>query len=158
MLRAQSGSGPAAPAQSAGCSCGAHPPGPPPDRTVEPYAKTPPDLEPYEHFVKPYYENYTHPEHLHRRGAGYSRSPIDVKEVRIGFLGPIAKQADQVYGLRMLHGAQMAIDDANARGGYGGKPFRLMVHDDYSNWQFGAEGGDNGPPIPPSGARLSTNP
>jgi hypothetical protein len=43
------------------CACGAHPPGPPPDRTVEPYAGTPPDLEPYEHFVTPYYENYTHP-------------------------------------------------------------------------------------------------
>ena len=68
-----------------------------------------------------------------------------MKEVRIGFLGPIAGQADQVFGLRMLNGAQMAVDEANARGGYGGKPFRLMVHDDYTNWQFGAEGGEHRP-------------
>ncbi len=122
------------------CECGAHPPGPPPDRTVEPYAGTPQDLEPYQHFVKPYYENYTHP-NIYTGSARDIPDPKDVREVRIGFLGPIAKQADQVYGLRMLHGAQMAIDEANARGGYGGKPFRLMVHDDYSNWQFGAESG-----------------
>ena len=136
------------PAQSAHvCECGAHPPAPPPDRTVEPYAGTPPDLEPYEHYVKPYYENYTHP-NIYTGAARDIPDPKDVKEVRIGFLGPIAKQADQVYGLRMLHGAQMAIDDANARGGYGGKPFRLMVHDDYSNWQFGAEGGGERPTDP----------
>jgi branched-chain amino acid transport system substrate-binding protein len=126
------------------CACGAHPPGPPPDREVAPYANTPQDLEPYERFVKPYYENYTHP-NIYAGAARDIPDPKDLKEVRIGFLGPIAKQADQVYGLRMLHGAQMAIDEANARGGYGGKPFRLMVHDDYSNWQFGAEGGEERP-------------
>ncbi|HUY94388.1 MAG TPA: ABC transporter substrate-binding protein [Terracidiphilus sp.] len=126
------------------CQCGAHPPGPPPDREVTPYAGTPQDLEPYERFVKPYYENYTHP-NIYTGAARDIPDPKDVKEVRIGFLGPIAKQADQVYGIRMLHGAQMAIDEANARGGYGGKPFRLMVHDDYSNWQFGAEGGEQRP-------------
>jgi len=126
------------------CECGAHPPGPPADRTVEPYAQTPQDLEPYERFAKPYYQNYTHP-NLYTGAARDIPDPVDIKEVRIGFLGPIAKQSDQVYGLRMLHGAQMAIDDANARGGYGGKPFRLMVHDDYSNWQFAAEGGEQRP-------------
>lgn len=126
------------------CSCGAHPPGPPPDRTVEPYAGTPPDLEPYEHFVKPYYENYTHP-NLYAGAARDIPEPKNVTEVRIGFLGPVAKQGDQLYGLRMLHGAQMAIDERNARGGYGGKPFRLMVHDDYTNWQFGAEAGEERP-------------
>jgi branched-chain amino acid transport system substrate-binding protein len=136
--------GPGAPAPGPGCSCGAHPPGPPRDRTVTPYAGTPEDLEPYGHFTKPYYENYTQP-NIYTGAARDIPDFKNVKEVRIGFLGPIAKQADQEYGLRMLHGAQMAIDDANARGGYGGTPFRLMVHDDYSNWQFGAEGGEERP-------------
>jgi branched-chain amino acid transport system substrate-binding protein len=54
----------------------------------------------------------------------------------------VEKQEDQIFGLRMLHGAEMAIDEANARGGYGGKPFRLMIHDDYNNWQRGAEYGE----------------
>jgi ABC-type branched-subunit amino acid transport system substrate-binding protein len=82
-------------------------------------------------------------------GAGRDVSdPTDISEVRIGFLGPIEKQADQVFGLRMLHGAQLAIEEANARGGYGGKPFRLMVHDDYNNWQRGAEYGAERPTDP----------
>ena len=34
----------------------------------------------------------------------------------------------------MLHGAQMAIDEANARGGYGGKPFQLKIHNDGAIW------------------------
>lgn len=126
------------------CACGAHPPGPPPDRTVEPYAGTPADLEPYEHFVKPYYENYTHP-NIYTGAARNIPEPKNLTEVRIGFLGPVAKQGDQLYGLRMLRGAQMAIDERNAGGGYGGKPFRLMVHDDYTNWQFGAEAGEERP-------------
>jgi branched-chain amino acid transport system substrate-binding protein len=124
-----------------GCSCGTHPPGPPPDRTVAPYAGTPSDLEPYEKFAKPYWLNYTTP-NLYPGAARDIPTPTDISEVRIGFLGPIEKQADQVFGLRMLHGARMAIDEANARGGYGGRPFRLMVHDDYNNWQFGAEYGE----------------
>ncbi|MGH9564018.1 MAG: ABC transporter substrate-binding protein, partial [Terracidiphilus sp.] len=136
------------PAQTAHvCQCGAHAPGPPQDRTAEPYANTPPDLEPYQHYVTPYFQNYTHP-NIYTGAARNIPDPTDVKEIRIGFLGPIAKQADQAYGLRMLHGAQMAIDDANALGGYGGKPFRLMLHDDYSNWQFGAEGGEERPTDP----------
>jgi branched-chain amino acid transport system substrate-binding protein len=124
--------------------CGQHPPGPAPDRTVEPYARTPRDLEPYGHFADPYYQNYTHP-NLYAGAARDIPEPTNLKEVRIGFLGPIAKQADQVFGLRMLHGAQLAIDEANARGGFGGKPFRLMVHDDYTNWQYGAEAGEERP-------------
>ena len=145
-LGAQSG-GPGSATPGPGCPCGAHPPGPPPDRTVEPYAGTPKDLEPFGKFATPYFLNYTNPNIY--SGAGRDvPDPTDISEVRIGFLGPIEKQADQVFGLRMLHGAQLAIDEANARGGYGGKPFRLMVHEDYNNWQFGAESGEERPTDP----------
>jgi len=34
----------------------------------------------------------------------------------------------------MLNGALLAVEEANARGGYGGKPFRLMVHNDQALW------------------------
>ncbi|HTV83404.1 MAG TPA: ABC transporter substrate-binding protein [Acidobacteriaceae bacterium] len=138
------GMGPGAPAPGPGCTCGAHPAGIPPMRTMAPYAGTPKDLEPFGRFAKPYYENYTQT-NVYTGSGRLIPIPKNIKEVRIGFLGPIAQQADQVYGLEMLHGAQMAIDEANARGGYGGKPFRLMVHDDYSNWQFGAQGGETRP-------------
>ncbi len=136
--------GPGARVPGAGCACGAHPPGPQPDRIVAPYAGEPKDLQPYAKFSQPYDVNYTHP-NLYSGAARDVPDAKDVSEVRIGFIGPVAKQADQVFGLRMLNGAQMAVDEANARGGYGGKPFRLMVHDDYNNWQRGAEYGPDRP-------------
>jgi hypothetical protein len=43
------------------CECGAHPPAPPKDRVVEPYAGESADLSPYAKFASPYDRNYTHP-------------------------------------------------------------------------------------------------
>ena len=136
--------GPGSPAPGPGCECGKHPPGQTPDRTVAPYAGEPEDLLPFAKFSQPYDVNYVQPNRYFGAGRDIP-DPTDITEVRIGFIGPIAKQADQVFGLRMLHGAQLAIDEANARGGYGGKPFKLMVHDDYNNWQLGSEYGPERP-------------
>lgn len=116
------------------CECGAHPPGPPKDRVVVPYAGEPNDLSPYEKFAKPYDLNYTHPNIYVGSGRDIPE-PKNLTEVRIGFFGPIEHSPEQVFGLRMLHGAQLAVEEANARGGYGGKPFKLMLHNDYDNWQ-----------------------
>ena len=121
-------------AAKGGCACGAHPPGPPKDRVVEPYAGEPADLSPYEKFAKPYFLNYTHPNIY--SGAGRDiPDPKDIQEVRIGFFGPVEHSPELLFGQRMLHGAQLAVEEANARGGYGGKPFKLMLHNDYDNWQ-----------------------
>ena len=129
------------------CACGAHPPGPPKDREVLPYAGEPDDLSPYAKFATPYDLNYTHPNIY--SGAGRDvPEPKNIAEVRIGFFGPIEHNPDEVFGLRMLHGAQLAVEEANARGGYGGKPFRLMLHNDYDNWQRGAVYGDDRPTDP----------
>ena len=68
------------------------------------------------------------------RRATFPRKPKEVDEVRIGFLGPMENHPDERLGSAMLHGAQLAVDEANARGGYGGKPFRLMVHNDQAIW------------------------
>ncbi len=117
------------------CSCGAHPPGPPAERTLEPYANAPADLRPYSHFTKPYYEFYT--KTVEYNGAARDIPTPDLKdvtEVRIGFLGPISEHRDEALGRMMLNGAQLAIDEANAAGGYCGKPFRLMVHNDSAIW------------------------
>jgi ABC-type branched-subunit amino acid transport system substrate-binding protein/phosphoribosylcarboxyaminoimidazole (NCAIR) mutase len=48
----------------------------------------------------------------------------------------------------MLHGAQLAVEEWNASGGYGGKPFRLMLHNDYDNWQAKAVYGEDRPTDP----------
>jgi len=129
------------------CECGAHPPGPPRDRAVSPYAGEPEDLSPYSKFAEPYDRNYIHPNTY--SGAGRDLpAPTDLTEVRIGFFGPVEPHPQQVFGLRMLHGAQLAVEEANSRGGYGGKPFRLMLHNDYDNWQANTVYGDDRPTDP----------
>ena len=125
-------------AQSRGaCSCGSNPPGRPALRSLKPYAGTPQDLRPFSKFTTPYYENYTD---LIEYNGGARDVPDpnlnDLDEIRIGFLAPLYDQPDSVRGNRMLNGAKMAIDEANAAGGYCGKPFRLVLHNDYDNWQI----------------------
>jgi ABC-type branched-subunit amino acid transport system substrate-binding protein len=129
------------------CACGAHPPAPPKDRVVVPYAGEPKDLSPFEKFATPYDLNYIHP-NIYTGAARDLPEPKGLTEVRIGFFGPIEHNPDSVFGLRMLHGAQLAVEEANAHGGYGGKPFRLMPHNDYDNWQAKAVYGDDRPTDP----------
>ena len=117
------------------CSCGANPPGPPPNRELRPYANEPPDLRPFSKFTTPYYENYT--KLVEYNGAARdveTVKPGDVTEVRIGFLGPVENHPQEKLGKMMLAGAQLAIGEANAAGGYCGKPFKLMVHNDQAIW------------------------
>jgi len=123
------------------CACGAHPPGLPKDREVTPYAGEPADMSPYAKFAAPYDRNYTHP-NIYVGAARDLPAPEDLTEVRIGFLGPIENNSESTLGLRMLHGAQLAVEEANARGGYGGKPFKLLPHNDYNNWQAKAVYGE----------------
>jgi branched-chain amino acid transport system substrate-binding protein len=129
------------------CECGAHPPGPPRDRVVTPYAGEPADLSPYAKFAAPYDVNYTHP-NIYSGAARDIPEPKSLTEVRIGFFGPVAPHPESMFGTRMLHGAQLAVEEANARGGYGGKPFKLMEHNDYDNWQAKAVYGDDRPTDP----------
>ncbi len=116
-----------------GCACGKNPPGRPAERSMKPYAQEPADMQPFSKFTEPYYENYV--DLVEYNGAARDL-PItnDVSEVRIGFIGPLENHPDAALGKRMLNGAQMAIDEANAAGGYGGKPFKLMLHNDSAIW------------------------
>jgi len=117
------------------CSCGANPPGPPPQRTLAPYANAPDDLRPYSRFTKPYYEHYTKTVEYNGPARDIPVPDLkDISEVPIGFLGPIQDHRDQALGRMMLNGATMAIEEVNAAGGYGGKPFKLMVHNDSAIW------------------------
>ena len=126
-----------APAQTpAPCACGSNPPGPPPTRSLKPYTGAPDDLRPFSKFTTPYYENYQ--DLIEYNGAARDIPDPDLKdlsEIRIGFLAPLYDHPDQALGNRMLNGAKMAIDEANSAGGYCGKPFRLVTHNDYDNWQ-----------------------
>jgi ABC-type branched-subunit amino acid transport system substrate-binding protein len=117
------------------CACGANPPGPPANREQHPYANAPEDMRPFSKFTVPYYENYG--KLVEYNGSARDVPTVkaeEVDEVRIGFLGPVENHPDQRLGNAMLHGAQLAIEEANARGAYGGKPFKLMVHNDQAIW------------------------
>jgi branched-chain amino acid transport system substrate-binding protein len=119
------------------CACGHNPPGPPAPRSLKPYTGAPDDLRPFSKFTTPYHEYYQ--DLVEYNGAARDVPDPDLKdlnEIRIGFLAPLYDHPDQVLGNRMLNGATMAIDEANAVGGYGGKPFRLVTHNDYDNWQM----------------------
>lgn len=110
---------------------------PPPalSRTLSPYANEPEDLRPFSKFTEPYYQHYTKtPEYNGAARDVATVRPEDVADVPIAFLGPIADHKDQALGQAMLHGAEMAIDEANARGGFCGKPFRLVIHNDGALW------------------------
>ncbi|MBS1876567.1 MAG: ABC transporter substrate-binding protein [Acidobacteria bacterium] len=117
------------------CDCGANPPPRPANREARPYASAPEDMRPFSKFTEAYYENYT--KLVEYNGGARdvpTLKPSDVDEVRIGFLGPVENHPDEKLGKLMLAGAQLAIDEANAQGGYGGKPFKLMIHNDQAIW------------------------
>jgi branched-chain amino acid transport system substrate-binding protein len=117
------------------CPSATNPPPAPGSRTLEPYANEPEDLRPFSKFTKPYYEHYTKtPEYNGAARDVATVRPEDVADVPIAFLGPIADHKDQALGQAMLHGAEMAIDEANGRGGFCGKPFRLVIHNDGALW------------------------
>src|SRR3974390_44677 len=118
-----------------GCACGKNPPGRPAERSMKPYAQEPEDMQPFSKFTQPYYQHYV--DLVEYNGAARDFpvvKPSDVSEVRIGVIGPLENHPDAALGKKMLNGAQMAIDEANAAGGYGGKPFKLMLHNDSAIW------------------------
>src|SRR5271157_5593175 len=107
------------------------------------YANMPDEAVPYGKFTKPYKEWYVDKDTLDYFGAARERVVPEIaasKTVNIGFLGPLENNYEAPYGQAMLHGAQLAIEEANARGGYGasatshGRPYDLKVHNDSAQW------------------------
>ena len=122
-------------AQSPSCSCGINPPGVPPTRALKPYTGAPEDLRPFSKYTAPYYEHYQNLVEYNGAAREVPDAELkDLNEIRIGFIGPLHDHRDQVFGNRMLHGATLAIDQANAAGGYCGKPFKFMLHNDSAVW------------------------
>jgi ABC-type branched-subunit amino acid transport system substrate-binding protein len=131
------------------------------------YARTPPALEPYSRFDKPYKRFFL--KELEYPGYGrHLPEPEHVDSVRFGFVGPIVGSISESIGgpdsvamrvpeaqttwdgytasylapigIKMLQGAQLAVAQANARGGYRGKiPYQLVVRNDNGNWRSAAD-------------------
>jgi ABC-type branched-subunit amino acid transport system substrate-binding protein len=97
------------------------------------YAKTPDEIFPYDKFVKPYKYHFLIP--LTFTGAGREKlAPANLKEVRIGFLGPLSGSVMVPQGKQMLQGATLAMEEVNKKGGYKGLPYKLMIHNDVGLW------------------------
>ncbi len=113
------------------------------------YASTPQDVEPFG-AVKPYKEHFL----LQMEYTGPGRAipePEHVDTVKFGFIGPImstvsvatgGKSHEESLGIQMLQGTRLAIEEANARGGYTkrGIPFELVISNDNGLW--GASGNE----------------
>jgi ABC-type branched-subunit amino acid transport system substrate-binding protein len=113
------------------------------------YAKTSEDVAPYGG-VTPFKEHFL--EQMEYTGPGRAiPEPEDLETVKIGFIGPImatvsvatgGKSHEEPLGLQMLRGSRLAIEQANARGGYLKRklPFELVVANDNGLW--GASGNE----------------
>ncbi len=114
-----------------------------PTPSTQRYANMPEEAVPYRKFSKPYKEWFISDDTLAYNGAARERNIAEILDsptVNIGFLGPLQNNPEASYGQAMLKGAQLALEEANARGGYGGnnrvtgKPYLLKIHDDVAQW------------------------
>jgi branched-chain amino acid transport system substrate-binding protein len=97
------------------------------------YGKAPDEIFPYENYQKPYKYHFLEPIQFYGAGREIA-APKDLKEVRIGFLGPLEGSVMVPEGKQMLQGATLAIEEANKKGGYHGLKFVLMPHNDAGLW------------------------
>jgi ABC-type branched-subunit amino acid transport system substrate-binding protein len=121
-----------------------------PLKTNQNYAHSSTDVEPYGG-VKPYKEHFL--VQMEYTGSGRAiPEPEQLDTVKIGFLGPILPTVsvatggrshnEEVLGVAMLRACRMAIEEANAKGGYLKRkiPFELCVRNDNALW--GASGSE----------------
>jgi len=100
---------------------------------MENYGNVPKNYVAYDKYQKAYKYHFLTP--LNFYGAGREiPPPTGLKEVRIGFLGPLEGSIIVDYGTQMLQGATLAIEEANKKGGYKGTPYKIMIHNDVGLW------------------------
>ena len=114
------------------------------------YGNTPEDVEPYGG-VKPYKRHFLTQIEYTGPGRAIPEPGPALKTVKLGFIGPImstvsvatgGKSHEEALGINMLRGARLAIEEANARGGYLKRkiPFELVTRNDNGLW--GASGNE----------------
>lgn len=113
------------------------------------YASTPEDVTPFRH-KEPFKQHFL--EQMHYTGPGRAKpEPEHLESVKVGFIGPIkptvsvatgGRSHEEDLGQQMLQGAQLALEEANRRGGYLDRqiPFELVVKNDNGLW--GASGNE----------------
>ncbi len=100
----------------------------------ESYGNTPEALVPYRQFKEPYVRYFIE-RHVFLGTGREKPAPAGLETVKIGFMGPLdERDVEAPFGRRMLWGALLAIEEANAAGGYRGTPYELVVRDDVGPW------------------------
>ena len=83
----------------------------------------------------------TEPNHLYFReklrftGPGRDEpEPTELRSVRLGLLAPVADSPEVFIGRAMQEGATLAVEEANAAGGWKGVPFELVTRNERIVW------------------------
>jgi len=101
--------------------------------TEVPYANTPQTFAPYSDFGQVHRNLF--PEPLPFLGSGADEpEPAGLDEVLIGLLVPAAGTPDWLEGRGMKLGIELATEEANATGGIGGRPIKILEHEDLPVW------------------------
>jgi branched-chain amino acid transport system substrate-binding protein len=101
--------------------------------TIKNYGNIPDELVAFDKYQKAYKYHFLTPTKFYGMGRELV-PPTDLKEVRIGFLGPLEGSIISDLGKQMLQGSLLAVEEANKKGGYHGIPYKLMEHNDVGLW------------------------
>lgn len=97
------------------------------------YARTPEVLRPYNRFQSPYKVFFNEPQAY--RGLGRDvAAPSGIDTVEIGVLAPLGDSPHAHLGRSIVQGAMLAVEEANAAGGFEGLPFALVTRSDRGVW------------------------
>lgn len=97
------------------------------------YGNTPTTQIPYGNYQDAYKKHFVEPQAF--TGAGREKpEPKGLTEVRLGVLAPLEGNVLVPQGTQLLQGAILAVEEANARGGYKGLPFKILPHNDVGLW------------------------
>lgn len=97
------------------------------------YGNTPKKQVPYGAYQDAYKKHFIEP--LEFTGAGREKpEPKGLTEVRLGVLAPLEGNVLVPQGTQLLQGATLAVEEANARGGYKGIPYKILPHNDVGLW------------------------
>ena len=100
------------------------------------YGNVSEELEPFGRFVQEPYHRYFVPSDaaITFWGPGREKPDPDVPTVKIGLLAPLERSHETYMGISIKRGTEMAIEQANANGGYRGKPFEMVARNDSGLW------------------------
>jgi len=99
----------------------------------ENYGNTAGKMIPYGNYQEAYISHFIEP--LEFTGAGREKpEPTGLTEVRLGVLAPLEGNVLVPQGIQLLQGASLAVEQANAKGGYKGLPFTILPHNDVGLW------------------------